>query len=919
MASDPNMVVVDVDGNLQLADDVLVNDLASEVSDEEDLEPLDAPSVANDDEEEDLEPLNGSESNGSVKPSRPSYFSVAGEPSPDAAAEEDVVQAEPHETHAQETALASETYMANYKQSPLYKEEQEERKEARDAFTKPMATRKQQAKADKENRDVQPKEDKYTTLMRKAAESIRRANSGRRPSAVTGIDKKDYDAYCPSYLHLTMEGKRCLHWPKSLADMVKTAPDEESKIAIAKRAATEQKKVFREPKGKGHTQGSIFDEQKMAKSRLGAAERAEQARQERRRRYRTGQIHDPQGRLIAMTRMQRAKNNLAVWWDRVDDSIIGFFQIFLPFTSLIRRVESRFGSVLTQYFELVRWVMLHNVLLSIFWLGLIIVPQKLEGVPSSRMPLGPEDFFTGSGSFLNTSLYMGSYSNTSFTYGFFEWDMPLAYILTTISTLLLSGLLIFRHMNSKQAASTERVQEYPYANTVFAYWDYNIADLEGRKNRRDGANTVLRDLLEDDEDAEKRDELTFCGWTWLYTKRFSITLFLLGLTGGFAYGLLVLANTYQDSTQFWEQLATPLTASAGLSVLPVGFFFLGAKEGYDKAFSIKLLVLRSYLIRIVAIYTIISAAFRNSNSKTLSDGTISECWEMNVAQELYNLALVNALFTAISTLVGDLGRYIINESVISTVATHGCQPDEVSEVTGLKRKASMMEKIQGLTGKPTFQMGKSTMDLLYNQAMVWLGMYFSPWAAVIGIVTTFSIFGVKVMSLMTMLVPFDTRYRQARDDTFTLFLLLITLLGTASIVGYVMLYFEPSTTCSPFQGQATAWQTIEDHLGNAPPAVSTLLDFVTQPTFIVPLILFILLLSYHKVNMLSHTQAVGRDLKQKYDDMLEQKRRINKLRKQKRKEAKRKAQARAVKLEMNAARLAAPHESLRRRGIEPDE
>jgi hypothetical protein len=36
------------------------------------------------------------------------------------------------------------------------------------------------------------------------------------------------------------------------------------------------------------------------------------------------------------------------------------------------------------------------------------------------------------------------------------------------------------------------------------------------------------------------------------------------------------------------------------------------------------LVHRSYLIRIVAIYTIISAAFRNSDSKTLNDGSTSE-------------------------------------------------------------------------------------------------------------------------------------------------------------------------------------------------------------------------------------------------------------------------------------------------------
>jgi hypothetical protein len=47
-------------------------------------------------------------------------------------------------------------------------------------------------------------------------------------------------------------------------------------------------------------------------------------------------------------------------------------------------------------------------------------------------------------------------------------------------------------------------------------------------------------------------------------------------------------------------------------------------------------------------------------------------------------------------------------------------------------------------------MGKATMDLLYNQAMVWLGMYFSPWSAVIGIGTTLSLFVIKSLALMAL-------------------------------------------------------------------------------------------------------------------------------------------------------------------------
>eukprot|EP00045_Choanoeca_perplexa_P018956 m.209 g.209 ORF g.209 m.209 type:complete len:123 (+) comp271_c0_seq1:359-727(+) len=57
-------------------------------------------------------------------------------------------------------------------------------------------------------------------------------------------------------------------------------------------------------------------------------------------------------------------------------------------------------------------------------------------------------------------------------------------------------------------------------------------------------------------------------------------------------------------------------------------------------------------------------------------------------------------------------------------------------------------------------------------------------------------------------------------------------------------YFEPSVNCGPFRGQETAWQTVEKLLSTAPNTVVSLLDFVTKPTFIVPLILYLSCVPY---------------------------------------------------------------------------
>ena len=90
------------------------------------------------------------------------------------------------------------------------------------------------------------------------------------------------------------------------------------------------------------------------------------------------------------------------------------------------------------------------------------------------------------------------------------------------------------------------------------------------------------------------------------------------------------------------------------------------------------------------------------------------------------------------------------------------------------------------------------------------------------------------------MVPFDKSYRVRGDDTFMLQLLLFTLLLSASAVGYVMLWNEPSPDCTPFRNLSSAWAVVEEAIDKGPTWVESVLVFVSQATFIVPLVILLL-------------------------------------------------------------------------------
>ncbi|EDQ84190.1 uncharacterized protein MONBRDRAFT_13035 [Monosiga brevicollis MX1] len=108
-----------------------------------------------------------------------------------------------------------------------------------------------------------------------------------------------------------------------------------------------------------------------------------------------------------------------------------------------------------------------------------------------------------------------------------------------------------------------------------------------------------------------------------------------------------------------------------------------------------------------------------------------------------------------------------------------------------------------------------------------------------GLLSTMVLILIKGLLLLALLEPWakDKTYRFRSGDTFSLQLLMLTLLLSASLVGYVMLWFEPSPDCTPFRGTSSPWDVMEEWIHGGPSWLVTFVNFLTQPAFLVPLLI----------------------------------------------------------------------------------
>lgn len=450
------------------------------------------------------------------------------------------------------------------------------------------------------------------------------------------------------------------------------------------------------------------------------------------------------------------------------------------------------------------------------------------------------DFISGSGFIYNTSeLFIGIYTNETINS---VYDLPLAYLLTGGAFFVISVLAIIVRLGfiyHENYISLGKGEGADIFNKIFAGWDFNIANKKSSEHHQ---KTISRELRELYEEVKSRDQKrSNAEWFAIIFLRTLTNLFVFLCLAGAAVVIY-----YAVFLELQELNNTSLLSAFVIAVLnvvlPFIFSFLPRFERYKKmSTAIRMTVFRLLLVRVSSLITLIVVVLQQIQCTqptpeekgtkcsvdfdlsqviniTSSNRVCPECWETVIGQKFYEQALFTFVILTGGTILVDTGRNILSR------ITWPCT----------KRKINFRE----------FDIPKSVLDLVYLQAIVWLGFFFSPVIPGIAVITFFLLFWIKMASTFINLEPSKEAYKAAKKDFTFQFILLITLLACMLPVGFAIARIVPSQNpgCGPFRGQPFIYSIVENRTDSLSCAEQAATGFFTSAAFVVPLILLLIML-----------------------------------------------------------------------------
>lgn len=155
------------------------------------------------------------------------------------------------------------------------------------------------------------------------------------------------------------------------------------------------------------------------------------------------------------------------------------------------------------------------------------------------------------------------------------------------------------------------------------------------------------------------------------------------------------------------------------------------------------------------------------------------CWQTELGKEIYRLIFIDFIISIFILYVIEAVRSILYLTVWKGI------------------------------GRTKFDIARSTLNLIYNQMLFWLGCYFSPLLSLIIIVKMILTFYAKRHSLLNYCEPPSRSWRAAQTQTLFLALSFIGIISVLIIIGYIITNVR-SDECGPFKGHNYTWEYLVD-------------------------------------------------------------------------------------------------------------
>ncbi|XP_068631830.1 transmembrane channel-like protein 6 [Battus philenor] len=461
-------------------------------------------------------------------------------------------------------------------------------------------------------------------------------------------------------------------------------------------------------------------------------------------------------RPISMTK--RLKYRLSFAWKKARDHISEFIFSIELWYEAIRHVEGHFGSAVGSYFYFLRWLFALNAALAVLLVCLVVVPQTLHDERANRTGnMGFLEFISGKGGFEDSLLFYGHYhSGDVATPGPFSYNMPFAYFFTMLCLyFLFFALLCYRTAYSYRRNFIETAGGLSniFATKVFCGWDFGIVSHHAAALNASSIYNEFKELLS--EQNRKRVNKSFCTKLGHCFANVVVTALVLGFVLGLEFGLwrlLVLQTDYE----YWE-LVVSLTVTLVVAVCPILFNLIVKLEYYKPRTAFYVTLARTGLLD-VGTLTLLFFYWAKSGT---------ECWESSMGQEAYRLVVLDALVSLFLLPIVEFARGFIF-------------------------------KLNPNTSPPEFNIAYNSLTLIYNQAVLWYGMLFSPLLPVAVTIKFLLLFYVKRECALRACQPARKVWRAAQTQTVQYMLVTISLFVTLFAVGSLFVRGS-SHHCGPFR------------------------------------------------------------------------------------------------------------------------
>uniref|UniRef100_A0A452TPG8 Transmembrane channel-like protein n=1 Tax=Ursus maritimus TaxID=29073 RepID=A0A452TPG8_URSMA len=507
----------------------------------------------------------------------------------------------------------------------------------------------------------------------------------------------------------------------------------------------------------------------------------------------------------------------------------------------IRSIEGKFGTGIQSYFSFLRFLVLLNlvIFLIIFMLVLlpvlltkyditnstfVLIPSKDTDVQCTVYPISTSgliyfysyviDLLSGTGFLEETCLFYGHYTIDGVKFQNFTYDLPLAYLLSTIAYLALSLLWIVKRSVEGFKINLIRSEEHfqSYCNKIFAGWDFCITNRSMADLKHSSLRYELRADLEEERIRQKIAERTSEETIRIYSLRLFLNCIVLAVLAACFYAIYratIFSQEHMkkeiDKMVFGENLLILYLPSIVITlanfITPMIFAKIIHYEDYSPGFEIRLTILRCVFMRLATICVLV---FTLGSKITSCDNYSCElcgynqklypCWETQVGQEMYKLMIFDLIIILAVTLFVDFPRKLL---------------------------------------------------VTYCSSWKLIQSFFSPLLPAIATLKFIIIFYVKEMSLLYTCRPSPRQFRASNSNFFFLLVLLIGLCLAIIPLTISMARIPSSKACGPFTNFNTTWEVVPKTVSTFPSSLQSLVYGITSEAFAVPFFMIICLIMFY--------------------------------------------------------------------------